>query len=1155
MDKLNQDGKGFGNLVGGAADNARLEPDRGPLIRRPRIGMMAFALGISFALLGAGDASAQAVERIVNPEFSVDMLWGSSPYAVNSRWNEYNLHKNAGRVSDAAALDGYALQIEAGAAWTAHQLLGYSGYGGRGQSIMPCPEPGTQYTLSARAKKGDGSGSGEVVLEFFLSTGDRVLSPKILFSNSSYETKSETFTIPSNTVWCIAWARKKQKGDVFVDWVSLKATVNDTPSVPTGFTAVESSGRQIRLQWNQVSGCLGYEIQRKDSSDPDTDYQTANIVLSSSTTSYSDGFDLETSKLNPGNFYRYRLRAVGDYGPSGWTSITASTPALTSSPGNTTYYIDATGGDDSNSGTSSANAWQTFYPVGRLDLAPRDSVLLKCGEAWNEPLNLMGSGSSASPIIVSSYGTGAKPYINVECRANAAIRTINESYYEFSNLEVANHQDPAEHPHALLHGKRLGRTYAVEAGRQWGTITHLYFDHITISGTASIYATLGNAGEDSQHRSAGLRITHSARGGKATGSPVISDVRVTNCDIDHVQHKGMEIGWINGCTIQSNRVTRSGHAAIHGREIYNGYFADNYFGDTGLYLTESDNAALDWYKGANCTVENNIFNRTYGADKCQAMTWDGVDDFIIQYNYCQDIAAGFIVFNSDANRNIVRYNIIQGMGDPMFRLMGLQDSEIYNNLGYRYSGEEGSLVTIGNEVGGDRPSLNNRIENNILYTMDASDPTELIKLWGNHAGNVVDNNVYFGNFTDAPPAGDVNAKTADPLFVNPGGGSVDEINHTFNADGYKLSTDSPYIGAGNSIPNNGGRDFWGTPLPGTAPAIGAHEFPGAGTPVELPLFDDFETGEGPANYAAAPYPAGVWHMQDAAGSGWSVEAQDTSVVIADINSDSNNVMQLGWGYDEVAVLFSTTTPIDLNKGYTFSGSWEIDTVFSPLGFIAGIAEFSAADGSLVQRLTPDSNVFGDTVSPAVGETGSFEVTVTSAQLQSAGVTAGNTIGLFLHHDDDGTLYDEADGFADKGDVYLIDDISLYESDPFEQWMLAYGVSGATNDADSDGLDNWNEYIFGGNPTNSDASSVLPMVGMVPESGTNWLEYVYRRRNDYVAAGLTYTVEASTNLVSGTWSTNGVLDAGYGSVDAEIDSVTNRVSTEGQSEQFIRLRVE
>lgn len=69
------------------------------------------------------------------------------------------------------------------------------------------------------------------------------------------------------------------------------------------------------------------------------------------------------------------------------------------------------------------------------------------------------------------------------------------------------------------------------------------------------------------------------------------------------------------------------------------------------------------------------------------------------------------------------------------------------------------------------------------------------------------------------------------------------------------------------------------------------------------------------------------------------------------------------------------------------------------------------------------------------------------------------------------------------------------------------------------------------------------------------EYIYRRRGDYLARGLSYTVEATPNLVSGIWSTNGVSETGFGSINAETDSVTNRISTETLPEQFLRLRVE
>ncbi|VGO16412.1 Lambda-carrageenase [Pontiella desulfatans] len=128
---------------------------------------------------------------------------------------------------------------------------------------------------------------------------------------------------------------------------------------------------------------------------------------------------------------------------------------------------------------------------------------------------------------------------------------------------------------------------------------------------------------------------------------------------------------------------------------------------------------------------------------------------------------------------------------------------------------------------------------------------------------------------------------------------------------------------------------------------------------------------------------------------------------------------------------------------------------------------------------------------------------------------------------------------------------------YDAWAASFGLYASnawkTADLEPDGMDNWTEYIFGGDPNSDDASSILPTSGIVPILGTNWLEYVYCRRNDYQTRGLNYTVEATTNLASGTWSASAVIDVGYGAVDAEMDSVTNRVLTE-EPEQFIRLKV-
>jgi GH35 family endo-1,4-beta-xylanase len=130
---------------------------------------------------------------------------------------------------------------------------------------------------------------------------------------------------------------------------------------------------------------------------------------------------------------------------------------------------------------------------------------------------------------------------------------------------------------------------------------------------------------------------------------------------------------------------------------------------------------------------------------------------------------------------------------------------------------------------------------------------------------------------------------------------------------------------------------------------------------------------------------------------------------------------------------------------------------------------------------------------------------------------------------------------------------------YDLWVAGYGLTGsnalASADLEPDSMNNFLEYASGGNPTNADSGVVLPAFEMVSDAGTNWMEYVYRRRNDHALRGLVYTVEVATNLVSGTWTTNGVNEVGSAVLDDEFDSVTNRVSTGNRPEQFMRLRIE
>lgn len=77
----------------------------------------------------------------------------------------------------------------------------------------------------------------------------------------------------------------------------------------------------------------------------------------------------------------------------------------------TTYYVDATSGNDSNAGTSPSAPWKSLMKVSDAVLAPGDKVLFKRGETWTGTLSLKRSGTNSRRVVIGSYGTGALPII------------------------------------------------------------------------------------------------------------------------------------------------------------------------------------------------------------------------------------------------------------------------------------------------------------------------------------------------------------------------------------------------------------------------------------------------------------------------------------------------------------------------------------------------------------------------------------------------------------------------------------------------------------------------------------------------------------------------------------------------------------------------
>jgi hypothetical protein len=117
-----------------------------------------------------------------------------------------------------------------------------------------------------------------------------------------------------------------------------------------------------------------------------------------------------------------------------------------------------------------------------------------------------------------------------------------------------------------------------------------------------------------------------------------------------------------------------------------------------------------------------------------------------------------------------------------------------------------------------------------------------------------------------------------------------------------------------------------------------------------------------------------------------------------------------------------------------------------------------------------------------------------------------------------------------------------------------GASGYADNPDGDALLNLAEYGYGGAPDDpNDPEWVLPRLGLSNGGAPNRVDYIFRRRTDAVARGLTHTAEQSFDLRSDDWITVDGPVLGTAPLEAGFEAVTNRLET-SEPNRFIRQRI-
>jgi len=163
------------------------------------------------------------------------------------------------------------------------------------------------------------------------------------------------------------------------------------------------------------------------------------------------------------------------------------TKPLAQSPGDTAYYVDSSGGNDDNEGTSAQSAWKSLAKFAGIEFKPGDKILLKAGCRFAGRLHPYGSGAEGKPIVIDRYGDGADPVVAGEGRVENTIRLHNRSHWEIRNLTVTNTDGSGWNDR----GRAIRRAVYVTA-EDAGDVEHIHLKNLEIRDVRGMYRFAGS---------------------------------------------------------------------------------------------------------------------------------------------------------------------------------------------------------------------------------------------------------------------------------------------------------------------------------------------------------------------------------------------------------------------------------------------------------------------------------------------------------------------------------------------------------------------------------------------------------------------------------------------------------------------------------------
>ena len=483
------------------------------------------------------------------------------------------------------------------------------------------------------------------------------------------------------------------------------------------------------------------------------------------------------------------------------------------------YYIDSVIGNDSFDGLSPEKAIATTKKAGELNLLPGDKLLFHCGQIFEGVLDITACGTTENPIIVSTFGGGAKPEIKAKA-ADHALGLLGDGI-EVNGLSITN-----------TDGGRLGIHICKKTP---GAARHVYISNCLIHDI--LYKDHG------PHESGGITVTTSRE-----APSWYEDCRIENNHIINVERSGI---FFSGCWYNRhgtfpwclNDYIDDEHGWYPHKDIYVGGNLIEYPGGDGIVVIGSikpliehnrvfhgnwhaqKNAASAGLWPMNCNGAVVQFNEVaYNHHPCggDGMAYD-VDncskDTVIQYNYSHHNEGGFLLlcdftkreesFYKSHTNTIVRNNV--SINDatldnrPIFTIVGpMADIDIVNNTIYKDDTNRFRLFEFSDYSGRGLYPQNVNINNNVFFLKNRNG-------WHHVRGNSnakFDTNVFYGiNLPEGENVTEKNSMKFLPVVDKPGNDS----NGRNTARCYIPQWHSRLTSEGIICKNSADKDFFGRP--------------------------------------------------------------------------------------------------------------------------------------------------------------------------------------------------------------------------------------------------------------------------------------------------------------------------------------------------------